>query len=143
MVHASVLMKELWPNARFIFIKRRVIENVLSRQRKFPEDTTERHYSDWTAVMTAWLAVHGMLAAAALEIEHRQLVPEPDAAACDPIMCALGYSYDESYFVTEVGPPAVITVDLCGGSANGTGSAAISLLVIAAGVKFCPVIAYL
>src|SRR5581483_8649104 len=35
-VRASLLMRELWPNARFIFMKRRVIENVLSRQRKFP-----------------------------------------------------------------------------------------------------------
>ena len=36
MVRASVLMKEIWPNARFIFMKRRVIENVLSRLRRFP-----------------------------------------------------------------------------------------------------------
>ena len=40
MVHAAPLMKELWPNARFIFMKRRVIENVLSRLRKFPGETT-------------------------------------------------------------------------------------------------------
>jgi len=161
MVHAAVLMKELWPNARFIFMKRRVIENVLSRRRKFPEDSTELHYSDWAAVMEAWLAVRGKLGAAALEIEHRQLVLDPEAVAtsiadflklpdaaaarfrrylnksrpeqtdedfgaiyslerlhldendarrmtavCDPIMHALGYSYDESYFATEAGSPA-------------------------------------
>ncbi len=79
MVRASVLMKELWPNARFIFMKRRVIENVLSRQRKFPQDDTERHYSDWLAVMSAWLTVREQLGSAALEVEHRQLVLEPDA----------------------------------------------------------------
>lgn len=156
MVRASVLMKELWPNARFIFMKRRVIENVLSRQRRFPQDSTERHYSDWSAVMTAWLAVRDKLGEAALEIEHRQLVLDPDATAssiadflelpdaaagrfrryvnnshpeqtdenfgatysldhlgldeievrrmkavCDPIMSALGYSYDETYFAAE------------------------------------------
>ena len=78
MVRASVLMRELWPNARFIFMKRRVIENVLSRQRKFPQDSTERHYSDWLAVMTAWLEVRDTLGKSALEIEHRQLVLEPD-----------------------------------------------------------------
>jgi Sulfotransferase family len=81
MVRASVLMKELWPNARFIFMKRRVIENVLSRQRKFPEDTTDRHYSDWAAVMTAWLEVRDRLGDSALEIEHRQLVLDPDDVA--------------------------------------------------------------
>lgn len=81
MVRAAVLMKELWPNARFIFMRRRVIENVLSRRRKFPDDSIERHYLDWVAVMTAWLAVRDQLGEAALEIEHRQLVLDPDAVA--------------------------------------------------------------
>jgi len=81
MVRSSVLMKELWPNARFIFMKRRVIENVLSRQRKFPDGTTESHYSDWAAVMSAWLTVRGELGSAALEIDHRQLILDPDAVA--------------------------------------------------------------
>src|SRR5579862_3817835 len=77
MVRASVLMRELWPNARFLFMKRRVIENVLSRQRKFPHDTTESHYSDWAAVMTAWLGARDSLGSATLEIDHRQLIVEP------------------------------------------------------------------
>jgi hypothetical protein len=81
MVRASVLMRELWPNARFIFMKRRVIENLLSRRRKFPDGTTESHYSDWAAVMTAWLAVRDELGGAALEIDHRQLVVDPQEVA--------------------------------------------------------------
>jgi hypothetical protein len=81
MVRAAVLMRELWPNARFLFMKRRVIENVLSRRRKFPGDSTERHYSDWAAVMAAWLEVRGQLGNAALEIDHRQLVLDPDVVA--------------------------------------------------------------
>jgi hypothetical protein len=80
-VRASVLLRELWPNARFIFMKRRVIENVLSRRRKFPDGTTESHYCDWAAVMTAWLAVRGELGSAALEIDHRQLVLDPQHVA--------------------------------------------------------------
>ena len=81
MVRAAPLMRELWPNARFIFMKRRVIENVLSRRRKFPEDTSVAHFSDWAAVMAAWLAVRDKLADAALEIEHRQLVLDPKGVA--------------------------------------------------------------
>ncbi len=80
-VRASLLMHELWPNARFIFMKRRVIENVLSRQRKFPHGTTESHYRDWAAVMTAWLAVRGELRGVALELDHRQLVVDPQEVA--------------------------------------------------------------
>jgi hypothetical protein len=81
MVRASVLMRELWPNARFIFMKRRVVENVLSRRRKFPQGTTESHFGDWAAVMTAWLAVRDALGGAALEVDHRQLVLDPKTAA--------------------------------------------------------------
>jgi sulfotransferase family protein len=80
MVRAAPLMRELWPNARFIFMKRRVIENVLSRRRRFPHDSAQMHYSDWAAVMAAWLDVRDRLAGAALEVEHRQLVLEPHAA---------------------------------------------------------------
>ncbi len=81
MVRASVLMQELWPNARFIFMKRRVIENLLSRKRKFPGNSTDNHFSDWAAVMSAWLAVRERLGSAALEIDHRQLVLDPHAVA--------------------------------------------------------------
>lgn len=153
MVRAAPLMKELWPNARFVFMKRRVIENVMSRRRKFPHEATDRHYSDWAAVMEAWLAVRDGLGSAALEVEHRQLVLDPRAqaeaisqflqlseaasarftrclmadrpeqtderfgatyaldqlglseddaqhliAACDGVMAAYGYSFDEAYF---------------------------------------------
>jgi hypothetical protein len=77
MVRAAPLMKELWPNARFIFMKRRVIENVLSRSRKFTTDTIDKHYSDWIAVMSAWLVVRERLSEVALEIDHHELVFNP------------------------------------------------------------------
>lgn len=81
MVRAAPLMREIWPNARFIFMKRRVIENVLSRKRKFPLDSADSHYSDWVAVMQAWLEVRDALAGAYLEVDHRQLVLHPGATA--------------------------------------------------------------
>lgn len=79
MVRAAPLMRAIWPNARFIFMKRRVIENVLSRRRKFSADATRQHYLDWAAVMTAWLDVRDELAGAALEVDHRRLVLDPGA----------------------------------------------------------------
>ncbi len=77
MVTAAPLLREIWPNARFLFMKRRVIENVLSRRRKFSADSTREHYLDWAAVMSEWLVVRDKLAGAALEIDHRQLVLDP------------------------------------------------------------------
>ena len=81
MVRAAPLMLELWPNSRFIFMKRRVIENLLSRRRKFPSNSTDMHYSDWVAVMTTWLRVRSKLASSALEVDHRELVLDPERTA--------------------------------------------------------------
>lgn len=76
-VMATPLILQLWPNARFIFMRRRVIENLLSRRRKFPQNRDEPHYSDWAAIMRAWLRVRAQLKDAAIEIDHRQLVSDP------------------------------------------------------------------
>ena len=81
MVRASPLMREIWPNARFIFMKRRVIENVISRQRKFPLNGVEMHYSDWIAVMSAWLEVRDKLIGVSLEVEQRDLASDPEGTA--------------------------------------------------------------
>jgi hypothetical protein len=58
-------------------MKRRAIENVLSRSRKFTTDTIDKHYSDWIAVMSAWLVVRERLSEVALEIDHHELVFNP------------------------------------------------------------------
>jgi Sulfotransferase family len=76
-VLATPLMLQLWPNARFVFMRRRVIENLLSRRRKFPQGRDESQYSDWAAIMRAWLRVRAQLGEAAIEIDHRQLVCDP------------------------------------------------------------------
>lgn len=81
MVRAAPLMRELWPNARFIFLKRRVIENVASRRRKFPHETLENHYNDWVDVLTTWTGVRGHLGDAAMEVEQFELAQRPVAAA--------------------------------------------------------------
>ena len=77
MVHAAPLFQELWPNARFIFLKRRVIENIASRRRKFSDGTLENHYLDWANIMTAWLGVRRRLDTAALEIDQLELARDP------------------------------------------------------------------
>jgi hypothetical protein len=77
MVRAAPLMREIWPNARFIFIKRRVIENVISRLRKFPQDSLEEHYMDWHGVMQAWLDVRHALKDVSIEVDHLDLARMP------------------------------------------------------------------
>ncbi len=77
-VRAAPLMREIWPNAKFVFVKRRVVENIASRIRKFPNEPLEYHYQDWAAVLQAWLAVRGPLGDCALEIEHLEMAREPE-----------------------------------------------------------------
>jgi hypothetical protein len=57
MIHAAPFICRLWPDAAFIFAKRRAIENVASRMKKFPETTFEDHCKYWAETMAAWRAV--------------------------------------------------------------------------------------
>ena len=77
MVRVAPLMKQIWPNARFIFLRRRVIENIMSRQRKFPQDTLQNHYLDWADVLSAWQEVRASLGTSALEVDHLEMAREP------------------------------------------------------------------
>lgn len=95
MVRAAPLMRELWPNARFIFIKRRVIENVISRLRKFPQDSLEEHYMDWHGVMHAWLDVRHILANVSIEVDHLELARSP-ADVSTKLSDFLGLTGDQS-----------------------------------------------
>ena len=154
MVRSAPLMLEIWPNARFIFLKRRVIENIISRRRKFPQDTLQNHYLDWVDVLSAWRGVKDRLGQRAIEADQLQMARSNDVfsaeisaflgltptqaetlritlasdhpeqtservgmsatleslglhgdnkrelrIACDPIMEAFGYSYDENYYL--------------------------------------------
>jgi hypothetical protein len=81
MVRAAPLMREIWPSAKFIFLKRRVIENVASRRRKFPHETLENHYRDWADVLSAWLSVRDVLGDSAMEVEQFEIAHRPEEEA--------------------------------------------------------------
>lgn len=83
MIEASRLMQEMWPNARFVFMKRRGLENVLSRLRKFPQISFSEHCHDWSNSMQAWLTVRDLLRPAALEIEQLALAQAPARVATE------------------------------------------------------------
>ena len=81
MIEAAPLMQELFPNARFVFMKRRGLENVSSRLRKFPSISFVKHCEDWARSMQTWLAVRDILGGAALEVEQLAIAREPDRSA--------------------------------------------------------------
>ena len=81
MIEASPLMQELWPQARFIFMKRRALENVSSRLTKFPTISFRDHCKDWSRSMKAWLLVRDLMGGAAMEVEQLATAREPERTA--------------------------------------------------------------
>lgn len=57
MIYAAPVIAQLWPSAAFIFAKRRAIENIASRIKKFPTVAFKEHCAYWTASMEAWRIV--------------------------------------------------------------------------------------
>jgi hypothetical protein len=80
MVHIAPLLREIWPNARFIFMKRRGIENVQSRSKKFSYAFV-RNCQEWAQAMEAWIAVRAHLSGAALEMDQYFLYHQAEQAA--------------------------------------------------------------
>jgi len=81
MVLSAPVLASIWPLARFIFMKRRGIENVMSRLRKFSEAGFEYDAADWAATMSGWRAVRGEIPGKFLELEQVELLRNPDASA--------------------------------------------------------------
>ncbi|HEY5299823.1 MAG TPA: sulfotransferase [Acetobacteraceae bacterium] len=81
MIAGAPLLAAMWPNARFIFMKRRAIENIASRMRKFSGSVFEKHCRDWSDAMQLWAKVRGGLDARAREVEQLTLAREPDKVA--------------------------------------------------------------
>lgn len=57
MIQSIPVLRRLLPGSRFIFAKRRAIENVVSRLIKFPTMSFEYHCADWARTMAAWRAL--------------------------------------------------------------------------------------
>jgi hypothetical protein len=78
------VLLELWPSSHFIFARRRGIENIVSRRKKFPEHSFEFHCKDWASNMSAWRRIRRDLPALrCLEVEQLDLVREPERAAAE------------------------------------------------------------
>jgi len=75
-------LRELWPTAVFIKAKRRGIENVMSRMKKFPTHPFEYHCSNWAKNMAAWRTIREQIASECfIEIEQRDMIQQPEQTA--------------------------------------------------------------
>jgi Sulfotransferase family len=81
MIWAAPSLARIWPNAKFVFLKRRGLENLLSRTQKFQGFPFEDQCLGWTACMEAWRAVRDGLAGRALELDQHFLARYPERSA--------------------------------------------------------------
>lgn len=82
MILSIPIIAKLWPNSVFILAKRRAIENIMSRLKKFPQHSFEYHCKDWVANFRAWREICKDLPEnRRMEIDQRDMVAAPDIAA--------------------------------------------------------------
>ena len=100
MVFLAPRFRRIWPNARFVFMKRRAIENIASRMRKFDFDFAH-NCREWATIMEAWLAAREKLSGAAVELDQIDVARAPDQAA-ERLAGLLGLSETEQGRVAQL-----------------------------------------
>jgi len=99
-IHLAPRFRDLWPNARFIFMRRRALENLASRVRKFTVYDFAKNCREWTDAMQAWLSVRDELQGAAIEVDQMYLSRHPQQVA-DQLRGFLGLDEIETRVLAE------------------------------------------
>jgi hypothetical protein len=81
MIASVPLLAQAWPGGRFIFMKRRGLENLRSRLRKFPGINFSGNCRDWAQVMSGWRTVREGVPDRFVEIDQRTMLLDPDSTA--------------------------------------------------------------
>lgn len=77
MIQAVPIIAKIWPNAKFIFAKRRGIENINSRLKKFPHLPFKSQCILWSSCMKSWLEVRNSVVNSSIEIEQKDIEKNP------------------------------------------------------------------
>lgn len=82
MIAAIPVIRVLWPGSVFIFAKRRGLENVVSRIKKFPHFDFAYHCADWTKNMMAWRQLRTAVPdLPCIEVDQRDIAHAAEAVA--------------------------------------------------------------
>jgi hypothetical protein len=81
MVASVPVLADAWPNARFLFMKRRGLENVRSRLRKFKGQNPTFACKDWTLIMSGWRNVRSSITGRFLEVDQYDMATDPALTA--------------------------------------------------------------
>jgi Sulfotransferase family len=98
MMRTIPTLRRLWPDGVYIFAKRRAIENVLSRIKKFPAQNFENHCAGWAKNMATWRQVRKDLPTGIyLEVDQQDLIRNTEAISAQlSVLLALGHEQTEA-----------------------------------------------
>ncbi|CAD5925029.1 hypothetical protein NO108_01294 [Planktothrix rubescens] len=78
MIKAVPFLLKMYPQACFIFVKRRGIENIISRLKKFPKPSFESHCIMWKTCMECWLESRQYLSENIyIEVDQMEILRQP------------------------------------------------------------------
>ena len=101
MIYCAPLLAELYPDAKFIFMKRRGIENLLSRQRKFPDAPFEDLCNEWAGCMQAWQGVKAGVSDRSVEVDQVEIALRPESVV-EKVGALLELNHDQQAGVLDV-----------------------------------------
>ena len=82
MIQTVPVLLRLWPSCCFIFAKRRGIENVYSRRRKFASHSFDYHCRDWARNMSSWRMIRESLRSEQfLEVDQHEIAVKAEMVA--------------------------------------------------------------
>lgn len=81
MIASVPILAHIWPHAKFIFMKRRGLENMRSRIRKFSQMNFYGSCQDWALIMAGWRTIHQTIAGRFIELDQRSLSIAPESTA--------------------------------------------------------------
>ena len=82
MVEATPVLARRFQNSFYIFMRRRVVENILSRRRRFGDIDFTSECREWATVLEAWLKVRKTLDPARyLEVDQQEMALCPGIVA--------------------------------------------------------------
>lgn len=98
MIKALPTTLKIWPDARIVFCKRRAIENIESRRRKWPDRPFATHCRGWALNMEAWLSVKPSLDPGKfVEIDQHDIVTDlPLVVGQCAALLGLGSGFEEA-----------------------------------------------
>jgi len=80
MIYSAGVLLRLWPTASFVFAKRRGIETIVSRLKKFSGQSFEQHCRSWSETMAVWRRVREARLRA-IEIDQYDIARDPSGTA--------------------------------------------------------------